>query len=144
MLLVHNLDHINPSVNLAIEEYCLNKYGKQNELFMLYTNDNAVIVGKNQNVWEEINTVYTAANNIPIIRRISGGGTVFHDLGNLVFSFIVPYDRKNVLNFGNFYNPFAMPSTAWACRHTLTHATIFTSTISKFREMRSTMEGVEL
>lgn len=75
--------------NLALEEYVFQKMPKDREYFMLWQNTDAVIVGKHQNVWEEVNVSYIRENEIPVIRRLSGGGAVFHDLGNLNFTYIV-------------------------------------------------------
>ena len=78
-----------PYFNLAAEEYLL--HHSNEELLFLYINSDAVIVGKHQNSLAEINYRYIIENNIPVVRRISGGGTVFHDLGNLNFAFFFDY-----------------------------------------------------
>lgn len=83
-VIVHSF--IRPSFNLAVEEYLLKQTNY--EVFMLWRNDRSVIVGKNQNTHAEINEEFIKQNNIPVIRRQTGGGAVFHDLGNLNYTFI--------------------------------------------------------
>ncbi len=73
--------------NLAAEEYILKNF--TDNCFMLWRNENAIIVGQHQNAFAEINIDYVKEKNIKVIRRLSGGGAVFHDLGNLNFTFIM-------------------------------------------------------
>ena len=75
-----------PLFNLAEEEYLLTQ--KTDSVFRLWRNAPSIIVGRYQNTIAEINTEYTQEHNIPVVRRLSGGGAVFHDLGNLNFTFI--------------------------------------------------------
>lgn len=80
----------NPYYNLASEEYLL-KYDKDllnEDLFLIWQNRNAIIIGNNQNAHTEINQLYTSKNNISVLRRMSGGGAVYHDDGNINFTFI--------------------------------------------------------
>ncbi|MCD8528590.1 MAG: hypothetical protein LRY27_01075 [Chitinophagales bacterium] len=90
----------NPFYNLAFEKWALNHLDTQtaNYLF-LYVNKPAVVVGRNQNIFEEVNIPYCIKNNIHICRRISGGGTVFHDEGNLNWCYITKHDLKKVNNY---------------------------------------------
>ena len=74
--------------NLALEQYLFDTLSVENDLFMFWRNSDAVIVGLHQNTAEEINGSFIRQNNIPVIRRLSGGGAVFHDLGNLNFTII--------------------------------------------------------
>ena len=76
-----------PAYNLAFEEYVLSNRTEGN-ILILWQNDNAVIVGRNQNTSQEIDGAFVAANGIRVIRRNTGGGAVYHDLGNLNYSFI--------------------------------------------------------
>lgn len=91
-----------PYFNLASEEYLLKETEK--ECFMLWRNSPSIIVGKNQNTLSEINLDYVEENKIPVVRRLSGGGAVFHDLGNLNFTFIVN-DAESLRNFKKFVQP---------------------------------------
>ncbi|MDO9511545.1 MAG: lipoate--protein ligase [Bacteroidales bacterium] len=85
MLCIDN-DCTNPYWNLAAEEYLLKAF--RDDIFMLWRNEPSIIVGKHQNSLAEINARYVQENNIPVVRRLTGGGAVFHDLGNLNFTFI--------------------------------------------------------
>lgn len=94
-----------PQINLAFEEYVFNQMDKNESYFLLWQNDNAVIVGKHQNTIEEINQEYIRANEIKVVRRLSGGGAVYHDLGNLNFTFIVNEDGQQQFDFQTFTRP---------------------------------------
>lgn len=102
-MLIINRPQTNPWFNIAAEEYLLKNM--KEDCFMLWQNEPSVIVGKHQNTMAEINHRYVKENNIPVIRRISGGGTVFHDLGNLNFSFIQGGEREKLVDFKKFVNP---------------------------------------
>ena len=78
---------VDPAYNLAFEEYILQNY-RQGDILILWQNANAVIVGRNQNADAEINRAFVEENGIKVVRRNTGGGAVFHDLGNLNYSFI--------------------------------------------------------
>ncbi len=80
---------IDPYYNIAVEEYLLTEYSEP--IFRLWRNSPSIIVGRYQNTLAEINYDFTRESSIPVVRRISGGGTVFHDLGNINFTFI---DKK--------------------------------------------------
>ena len=92
---------VDPAYNLAFEEYVLlNK--KEGDILMLWQNENAVIIGRNQNTEEEIDRAFIEAHGVKVVRRITGGGAVFHDLGNLNYSFITDcgdYDRAALSAF---------------------------------------------
>lgn len=105
MRIINNTS-FSPSFNLASEEYLMRE--TEDEIFMLWRNSPAVIIGKNQNAWREVNVSYTEENNIKVIRRMSGGGAVFHDLGNINFTFITfisDKDETRVLDFSYFTKP---------------------------------------
>ena len=78
-----------PYFNLALEEYLFEQMDASKSYFMLWQNENAIIVGKFQNTAEEINQNFVDAHGIRVARRLSGGGAVYHDNGNLNFTFIV-------------------------------------------------------
>ena len=84
-------DVTRPDYNLALEEYLCRLTGRDGrEFFMLWRNEPSVIVGRFQDVPAEVNVTFAHAHNIPIIRRNSGGGAVYHDLGSVNYSFIMP------------------------------------------------------
>lgn len=76
--------------NLALEEWLVDEFTRQGPLLLFYVDGPALVVGKNQNPWREAATGWARRNGVPVARRISGGGTVYHDSGNLNFSLIVP------------------------------------------------------
>ncbi|MDA3911004.1 MAG: lipoate--protein ligase [Bacteroidales bacterium] len=94
----------NAYFNIAAEEYLL-KTVKQ-DVFLIYINDPAIIVGKHQNTMAEINKPFVEANGIKVVRRLSGGGAVYHDDGNLNFSFHMKADEKDdFVDFLKFTKP---------------------------------------
>ncbi|MBB6450679.1 lipoate-protein ligase A [Geomicrobium halophilum] len=105
MIFVDNSNITDPSVNLAIEEYILTHFRKADMYLLFYVNEPSIIIGKNQNTIEEINTDYVEKNNIHVVRRLSGGGAVYHDLGNLNFSFISKDDGNSFNDFRKFTEP---------------------------------------
>lgn len=105
MLFIDNKGITDPRVNLAIEEYCLKKLNIDETYLLFYINEPSIIIGKNQNTIEEINTDYVEENGIHVVRRLSGGGAVYHDLGNLNFSFITKDDGESFHNFKKFTDP---------------------------------------
>jgi lipoate---protein ligase len=102
MICIHD-HHTDPYFNLAAEEYVLKNFS--DDCFMLWRNGPSIIVGKHQNTLAEINLDYVMANNIKVVRRLSGGGAVFHDLGNLNFTFIVSGEDGNLVDFRKFTRP---------------------------------------
>src|SRR5699024_11599143 len=88
-----------PYINLAIEEYVLNNFGEKDTYLLFYINEPSIIIGKNQNTIEEINTDYVEKQGIKVVRRLSGGGEVYHDEGNLNFSFITKDDGDRFHDF---------------------------------------------
>ena len=98
-----NLDTTDPFFNLAIEEFLL-KSSKE-EYLILYVNNPSVIIGKHQSGHMEADTKFVNENQIPVIRRISGGGTVFHDNGNLNFSFIRQSESGKQVDFRKYSQP---------------------------------------
>lgn len=102
MRFIHNTE-TDPAFNLAAEEWLLHNSGA--DVFMLWRNAQAVIVGRNQNTLAEIDEHFLRQRNIPVIRRLTGGGAVFHDLGNVNFTFISLDRRGEGLNFRRFTEP---------------------------------------
>lgn len=92
-----------PFFNLAVEELLLKN--SRNEYLILGVNSQAVIIGKHQSAHREVNTRFITENRIPVIRRISGGGTVYHDLGNLNFSFIRDSETGKQVDFLKYTRP---------------------------------------
>lgn len=97
-------DSHNPYYNLALEEYVLKNLDQQESYILLWQNEPSVIIGRFQNTIEEINQEYVTEQKINVVRRITGGGAVYHDLGNLNFSFIVPAGDR-VIDFRKFTEP---------------------------------------
>lgn len=85
-----------PDHNLALEEYVFNQMSRDKEYLLLWQNDNAIIVGRHQNTLAEIDSHYVQEKGIRVVRRMSGGGAVYHDMGNLNFSFIVDSESSQV------------------------------------------------
>lgn len=99
-------DIVDPHFNLALEQYVFDKMDKDQNYFMLWQNDNAIIIGKHQNTVAEINTDFIKEKGIHVVRRLSGGGAVYHDMGNLNFTFIVSAgDGYEQFNFSDFCKP---------------------------------------
>lgn len=92
-----------PAYNLAFEEYILT-HRMQGDYLLLWQNDNTVVVGQNQNAAAEIDRAFVAAHNIHVVRRTTGGGAVYHDLGNLNYSFITD-EGSDALRLERFTAP---------------------------------------
>jgi lipoate-protein ligase A len=94
-----------PAINLAYEEYFLKGKDLQDDLFMLWRNEPVIVVGRFQNTQEQIHTSYAKARQLKVIRRISGGGAVYHDLGNLCFSFILHDIKPEIIDKSKYAKP---------------------------------------
>jgi lipoate---protein ligase len=99
------LKETDPHFCLSVEEFLLKNY--REDIFMIWQSVDTVVVGKHQNALAEINYRNIRENGIKIARRISGGGTVFHDSGNINFSFIKSFNSPQDISFSNFTNPVA-------------------------------------
>lgn len=100
----HN--NVNPYKNHAIEEFLMSKFNE--DCFMLWKNEKCILIGKYQNTYNEINMEYLKQNNIPVIRRITGGGAVFNDEGNINFTFISCVEDEDCLDFRKFTAPIVL------------------------------------
>ena len=99
MLLIIN-DNNDAYYNLAAEEYLIDHFDE--DIVMLWRNDNTVVVGKNQNTIEEINRDYVEKNHISVVRRLTGGGAVFHDMGNVNYTIVQAYREGLFSNYEYF------------------------------------------
>lgn len=93
----------NAYYNLAMEEFLMKNVNE--EVFYIYINAPAVIIGKNQNPYSEVGIDYLKQNNIKLVRRLSGGGAVYHDEGNINYAFIMPGHAKNLYQFKEYSMP---------------------------------------
>lgn len=98
-----NLKNTNPYFCLATEEYLLKNFA--DDIFMLWQSEDTVVLGKHQNALGEINYPFVREKNITVARRISGGGTVFHDAGNVNFTFIKNVKSPAEISFSQFTEP---------------------------------------
>jgi len=102
-MLCINLDNRDPFFCLAAEEYLLKNF--REDIFMLWQSSDTVVIGKHQNALGEIDYKFVKGNNIKLARRISGGGAVYHDSGNLNFTFIKTVQNSSEINFDIFIQP---------------------------------------
>lgn len=107
MLFVDNRGITDARVNLALEEYVFRHKPTEDDVLLFYVNAPAIIIGRNQNTIEEINPDVVEARGIRVVRRVSGGGAVYHDLGNLNFSVMT----AQVSGRFNRYDHFTQPVT---------------------------------
>ena len=98
-----NLESTDPCFNLAVDEYLLKN--RKEDFLVIGINERSVITGKHQAAHREADTRFVTLNGIPVIRRISGGGTVYHDNGNLNFSFIVKSEYGRQVDFVKYTSP---------------------------------------
>ena len=104
MIYIKNDDN-RPQFNLALEQYVFESLDQFDEIFLLWINEPSIIVGKNQNTIAEINLDYIKENNINVVRRLSGGGAVYHDHGNLNYTIISKSKNTSAFNFEAFSQP---------------------------------------
>ena len=102
MLLISH-DCTDPAWNLALDEYLLTHVTE--EVLSLWRNGPSVIVGRNQNALEEIDQDFVRARGIAVVRRLTGGGAVFHDLGNVNYTLVQPYQEGDFNNYAKFTRP---------------------------------------
>lgn len=94
-----------PAYNIALESYAFRELVGEDELFILWINEPAIIIGKHQNAIQEINKEYTDAKGIHVVRRLSGGGAVYHDLNNLNYTIISNKADEGAFDFKTFSKP---------------------------------------
>lgn len=94
-----------PYFNLAVEEYFMKHKDINEDVLMLWQNEPTIVVGRNQNTFEELNMEYVAEKHIKVVRRMSGGGAVYHDLGNLNYTII----KNDGQSYKNDFSFFALP-----------------------------------
>lgn len=104
MICIRN-DCLDPHFNLALEEYVIKEMDPGEDYLILWQNSPSVIIGRNQNTMEEINQELVERHGIHVVRRLSGGGAVYHDLGNLNFTFVTTSDDEIRNNFRRFTEP---------------------------------------
>ncbi|MHC1771848.1 MAG: lipoate--protein ligase [Flexilinea sp.] len=104
MLYIPN-ENLDPTRNLAMEEYILSGMSLNDDVLFFFIDEPSIIVGRHQNTSEEINETYVKEHGIHVVRRLSGGGAVYHDLGNLCFSFIIPDNKRQTPDFQTFTAP---------------------------------------
>ena len=100
-----DLTTTDPDYNLAVEQYVFDSLPKEHTYLMLWQNDNAIIIGKHQNTLAEINAAYVQEKGIRVVRRLSGGGAVYHDMGNLNFTLITDDAGSSQIDFHRFCLP---------------------------------------
>ncbi|WP_377892326.1 lipoate--protein ligase [Alkalihalobacillus sp. R86527] len=105
MRFIDNENIMDAGINLAIEEYILKELDPEETYLLFYSMNPTVIVGKNQNTIEQIDTTYIRENDVAVIRRLSGGGAVYNDPGNLSFSIITKDDGNSFHNYKKFTDP---------------------------------------
>ncbi|SDQ11030.1 lipoate-protein ligase A [Streptococcus equinus] len=104
MKYIVNKSH-NPAYNIALEAFAFRELRDEDELFILWINEPTIVIGKHQNVIEEINKAYTDKHGIHVVRRLSGGGAVYHDLNNLNYTIISNKAEEGAFDFKTFSQP---------------------------------------
>ena len=105
MFIIKNNGISDPALNLALEEHCYRCLDPQHDYVLFYINQPSIIIGNHQNPFQEINFIVAAQKQIRPVRRISGGGTVYHDPGNLNFSFITGFNEEMLDYFKTLLQP---------------------------------------
>ena len=105
MFLIRHNDVSDPAINLAMEEVCLNNLDPGSEYLLFYINRPSIIIGRHQNPFQEFNQDLARQKGIVALRRISGGGAVYHDPGNLNFSFITDFTDEKLDYFKTLLQP---------------------------------------
>lgn len=103
MMLIIRRPGRDPFFNIAAEEYLVKTL--ESDCFMVWLNNPSVVTGKHQNALAEVNVPFIHQHEIPVIRRISGGGTVYHDPGNINFTFISAGQKEKLVDYEKFLTP---------------------------------------
>ena len=101
MLYIMN-DSNDPYFNMALDEYVVKHLDPSNDYFYFYQNKPTVVIGRNQNTIEEVNSEYVKNHDVTVVRRMSGGGAVYHDQGNINFTFVVDYRKEDFNSIERF------------------------------------------
>src|SRR5690625_2097077 len=96
MIFIDNEGITKPQINLALEDFALRNFGETDDYLLFYINEPSIIIGRNQNTLEEINSSYVEEKGIHVVRRMSGGGAVYNDLGNLKYCFLWLFANDSV------------------------------------------------
>ncbi|MDY2776473.1 MAG: lipoate--protein ligase [Streptococcus infantarius] len=104
MKYIVNKSH-NPAYNIALEAYAFRELQDEDEIFILWINEPTIVIGKHQNTIEEINKSYIDEHGIHVVRRLSGGGAVYHDLNNLNYTIISNKTQEGAFDFKTFSQP---------------------------------------
>ncbi len=105
LYIVDTNDNTIPEINLALEEFLVRHVDIANDYLFFYRNEPSLIIGKHQNPFREIDIPAMVTTDTPVFRRISGGGTVYHDLGNINFTFITKYTPQQFNKYFKFIKP---------------------------------------
>ena len=105
MFLIRHNNATDPAINLALEEYCLRSLDSGSEYLLFYINRPSIILGRHQNPFQEFNPELARQKGIVAVRRISGGGAVYHDPGNLNFCFITDFTEQKLDYFKTLIQP---------------------------------------
>lgn len=106
-MIIYRSASTDPAWNLALEEFFFRRIPAGQSFCMLWQNHNTVVIGKNQNTLQEIDSDYVEQQGIRVVRRLSGGGAVYHDLGNLNFTFITDAPENGQIDLHRFCVPIA-------------------------------------
>jgi lipoate-protein ligase A len=104
-LLYYNSPGYDPRYNLALEEYLMKDYASGEDVVMLWQGRPSVLIGRHQNTLEEVDPEYIRENGLLVVRRVTGGGAVYQDMGNVNFSYIIRQGSGSLYDFRRFTAP---------------------------------------